>query len=222
MQVITWTLPLIAAYLLGSVPVGLLIGLARGIDVRQHGSGNIGAANVMRLLGFKWGAISLLGDAVKGCLAVLVCILAGTHGGLETTDPFVLNALGAALAIVGHNWSIFLAFRGGKGIATSLGTCMLLDWRIALGCFGIWLIAVAVTRYASVGSILATAAAATLGLIFLDPWPYKVLFILVAVFAVIRHHANIRRLVAGTEAKLGGRSSSQDSERAEEPNAGNA
>jgi glycerol-3-phosphate acyltransferase PlsY len=201
--VVTWLLPLIAAYLLGSVPVGLLLGLARGVDVRQHGSGNIGATNVMRLLGFKWGAVSLLGDAVKGCLAVLVCILAGAHAGLETTSALILNALGAALAIVGHNWSIFLAFRGGKGIATSLGTCMLLDWRIALTCFGLWIVVVAVTRYASVGSMLATAAAATLAAIFLDPWPYKVLFALVAVFALIRHHANIRRLIAGTESKLG-------------------
>ena len=166
----------------------------------------------MRLLGLRWGAVSLLGDAVKGALAVLVCVVVGSHAGLEGERAIVLNALGAASAIIGHNWSVFLGFRGGKGIATSLGTCLLIEWRIALSGFVLWIIIVLVTRYASVGSILATAAAAVLGVVFLDERPYELLFVLVAVFALIRHHANIRRLIKGTESKLGGRSEAAGTE----------
>jgi len=212
---VNWVLPLIAAYLLGSIPVGLLIGLAKGVDVRKHGSGNIGAANVVRLLGLKWGAVSMLGDALKGALAVLVCRLVGDWTDLAPPSAIVLTALGAAFAIVGHNWSVFLMFRGGKGIATSLGTCFVIEWRIALTCFVIWVVVVAITRYASIGSLLGTAAAGVLGVAFLDERPYQLLFVLVPVFGVIRHHANIRRLIAGTEAKLSQRGDSGERESAE-------
>ena len=212
----TWALPLTAAYVLGSIPTGLLLGLVKGIDIRTRGSGNIGAANVTRELGLRWGAASMFGDALKGALAVLVCRVVGSRAGFAPDSAVALNALGAALAIVGHNWSIFLLFRGGKGVATSLGTCLLIHWQIALFCFVLWAVVVVVTRYASVASILSTIVAAVLGPLFLQPLPYKLLFILVGVFALIRHHANIRRLIAGTEAKLGRRSDVEESESAED------
>lgn len=190
------------AYLLGSVPTGYLVARARGIDIRSVGSGNIGATNAFRILGKGAGSLVLAVDALKGALAVLVLprLLAG-----ETADVRVHAALLAGVcAVLGHNFTCWLRFKGGKGIATSAG--VLAAWApwpflATLGVFGVVL---AVSRYVSLASIVA-AAALPFAHAFLPPRSRSMVVIssVLAVLAIARHHGNIRRLLAGTERRIG-------------------
>jgi glycerol-3-phosphate acyltransferase PlsY len=194
------TVPVLAvlAYLAGSVPVGLLVGrMVKKVDLRDHGSGNIGAANAMRVLGPGWAAVVLVLDAAKGFLPVLAGRL------LELPAPAV--AVVAFLAVVGHNWSVFLGFRGGKGVATSLGVLAALDPVVALAATASWLLVVAVTRYASVGSLLGLAVAAAALPARGHPPCITVLGLVLLAVAVWRHRSNIGRLVRGEELRFGQR-----------------
>lgn len=190
------------AYLAGSIPTGYLVARARGIDIRGVGSGNIGATNVFRILGKGPGILVLLADALKGALAVLV--LPRWLGG-DGSDARMQAALVAGVcAVLGHNFTCWLRFKGGKGIATSAG--VLAAWApwpflATLGVFGVVLGA---TRYVSLASILA-AAALPFAQAFLPPRDRSLVGIssVLAILAIVRHHANIRRLVAGTERRIG-------------------
>lgn len=182
------------SYLIGAVPVGYLVARSKGIDIRRRGSGNIGATNVWRSLGPAAGLAVLTADAAKGAAAVLLgrWLIGG--------DAQLLTAL-AALA--GHSWPVFLGFRGGKIIATALGVFLLLDPAVTLVALAIWVAAVILFRYISLGSILAAASLPVLMLAWKRPWSLTLFGLAVAAIAVYKHLPNIRRLRDGTEPRLG-------------------
>jgi glycerol-3-phosphate acyltransferase PlsY len=183
-----------AAYLLGSIPTGLLVTRARGVDIRAVGSGNIGATNVARALGKPWALLVLAADAAKGFGPVFVARLYP-----ERFPPAAVAAAGLA-AIVGHMFTAFLRGRGGKGVATSLGVAVAVSPPIAAGCLAVYAAAYGATRLSSLGSLLGIwsfpAIAAVAGSV---PREFVALSVLVAVLVTIKHHANIRRLVRGEE-----------------------
>lgn len=188
---------LVIAYLLGSLPIGLVIGkAARGIDVRQFGSGNIGASNVWRTLGPTWGIIVFLLDVAKGLAPTLYA-----HG-IPRHAIWLPVATGLA-AVLGHNFSPFLKFKGGKGVATTLGVALGLSWQAALIAFAVWGIALAITRYISLSSMIGTVVGSALIWQFNDRgWPYGAFAILASAFVIFTHRANIARLRAGTERRV--------------------
>lgn len=189
------------AYLLGAIPCGFLIARARGIDIRTVGSGNIGATNVFRSVGKGWGILTFFCDALKGFIPawlfpLLACRLFGWAGGPA------IAVVCACLAIAGHNWPIYLGFKGGKGIATSLGALL----GIAPAAAGLaalcWIIIFLATRYVSVASIAAAGTVMLAGWFFYYRGSGLLLpgvLTLLGAMAIWRHKANIRRLLSGTE-----------------------
>jgi len=201
----------LTGYLLGSIPTGYLVAKARGVDIRGVGSGNIGATNVLRALGKPAGAFVLLMDALKGALAcwLPLILLVKLYSQEAPLGPLDLEpvALASGLgAILGHNYTCWLRFKGGKGVATSAGVLLVLMPRAFGVCLALWLLVLAATRYVSVASI---AAAVALPFVV---WAWRgspALVILAAVIgglAVYRHRTNVQRLLAGTEHRLGKRS----------------
>ena len=190
----------VMGYLFGSLNFAVIIGkLFYKTDVRQHGSGNAGATNVQRTLGSKAAAFVALGDFLKGIAAYFIAYLVG--GIFE--QPVLFACICGFAAVIGHNYPLYFHFKGGKGILTSLGLSFDIDWRAALITLAVSILIIALTRYVSLGSILGCIANVGLILLF-DADPLKIWFIaLLAVLAVIRHHANIKRLIKGEEAKLG-------------------
>lgn len=189
---------LIVAFLLGSIPFGIITAKAKGIDLKKVGSGNIGATNVFRALG-KWPAvITLIGDMGKGALAVAL----GRYGGV---DPLVEGLIGLA-AILGHNFSIFLRFRGGKGVATSIGVLLFYLPREALVTIAIWLFVVLFTRYSSLGALVAFGLL-PLSVYVFEPgdWTKVLIATLISALIIVRHRENIDRLIRGSERKIGRR-----------------
>jgi acyl phosphate:glycerol-3-phosphate acyltransferase len=196
---VSGVLAVLTAYLVGAVPVGFLIARAWGVgDIRAHGSGNIGATNVLRTAGRGPAVLTLLGDVAKGYLAVTAA--AAIAGG----DAWPVAAATVA-AIVGNCWSIFLRFRGGKGVATGLGAFLyLVPWAV-LPAAVVWLVITLSFRYVSLGSILA-ALCVPLGVLMLGyPGSRTVACAVGAAVVILRHHENIERLFAGSERRLGAR-----------------
>jgi len=187
----------IIAYLLGSIPCGYIIGKIRGKDIRRYGSGNIGTTNALRVLGLPAALIVLLGDTAKGLVGVLLGYRLGGSG--------MAAALSGIAAVCGHNWSLFLGFKGGKGVATSLGAAIGLSPVLVLPLVPVWLAAVVLTRYVSLGSILAALAAPIAALIMHQGWPVFSFALVAGAMIIWRHKSNIQRLRAGTELKLGDR-----------------
>jgi glycerol-3-phosphate acyltransferase PlsY len=189
----------LVAYLIGAIPVGLAIARAFGIgDIRRHGSGTIGATNVLRTAGKLPGVLTLLGDAVKGFAAVWVATRVA--GGLE-----VAAAVAAVAAVTGNCWSVFLGFRGGKGVATGLGALLsLIPWAIVPSAV-VFLVVVSTTRFVSLGSLLAAVGVPAAALALGYPTALVIASTVVAVIIVGRHHQNIARLLNGTENRLGRR-----------------
>ena len=174
------------------------MGRLRGIDIRQHGSGNIGATNVLRILGVGPAIVVFALDAAKGYAAVAICDAMGF-------GQYIVVA-GALLSIIGHTYSVFINFRGGKAVSTSLGVIIGLNWLIAATAFGIWCVLVAITRYVSVGSILAALSVPAMMIFWRAqnvPVAYQGLATLAALAIAVKHHSNIKRLLAGTEPKIG-------------------
>ena len=190
----------VMGYLFGSLNFAVIIGkLFYKTDVRQHGSGNAGATNVQRTLGSKAAAFVALGDFLKGIAAYFIAYLVG--GIFE--QPVLFACICGFAAVIGHNYPLYFHFKGGKGILTSLGLSFAIDWRAALITLAVSILIIAMTRYVSLGSILGCIANVGLILLF-DADPLKIWFIaLLAILAVIRHHANIKRLIKGGESKLG-------------------
>ena len=187
-----------AAYLIGSIPSGLLLARARGIDIRDFGSGNIGATNVSRALGKKLGAVVLVLDALKGASPVAAVLLLGYD---HNVDPFVITATGAA-AISGHCFSIFLGFYGGKGVATSLGVFCVLSPPAALIATAVFAAMYAAFRVASIGSVTG-AVSMTPSLLLLGASDAVVtLGIAATLLIVVTHRGNIHRLLHGQERKV--------------------
>ncbi len=184
------------AYLLGSVPFGLLLTRAAGLgDIRAVGSGNIGATNVLRTGRRGLAAGTLLLDAAKGALAVQ---LAGFLLGVW------LMPLAAVAAVVGHCFPVWLRFRGGKGVATGLGVLLALDWRVGVGACLTWLAVFAVTRLSSGGALAAFVVAPVLAALWSPPY-WWLAPLCVSALIMRRHEANIRRILAGTEPRVGAR-----------------
>lgn len=198
MSELGWVALLLAAYLLGSVPYGYIVGRIRGLDVRQHGSGNIGASNVMRLLGVPAGILVLLLDASKGYLGVAMMRMAGF-------DMPELLLLAGLCAVVGHTWSVFLRFRGGRGVASSLGVVIALAPTVAGIAFLSWVIVLVLTRYISLASVIAGAVLPIAMILLKQPGVYILGGFVIFILDVYRHVPNFRRLMAGTEPKIGHR-----------------
>jgi acyl phosphate:glycerol-3-phosphate acyltransferase len=190
----------IISYLIGSIPTGLVFGRAFAkIDIREHGSHNIGATNVYRSAGKTLGALTLLGDAVKGFLPVY---LVYTITGSETWA-----ALSALATFLGHLYPVYLKFSGGKGVATGLGVFLFLAPKPLVFCIGIFCIFLAFCRFVSLSSM--TAAVALPVLMIFSPHPYPRIYLataaLLAIMIIVRHKENIRRMINGEENKIGGK-----------------
>jgi len=192
----------VGAYLAGSIPFGVLIGRAwKGIDIRKYGSGNIGFSNALRLLGWKPAALVFLADAAKG--AVPVCVGQALLRSWQAPRADLLLLLLGLLPILGHSFSVFLRFSGGRAVTTTLGVLLGLCWPAAAIGLGLWIVVVALTRYISLASII--AALSVPGYMFLahrsNEW--KIFWSAIALLVILRHLPNILRLLAGTETKLG-------------------
>ena len=191
-------LGLLGVYLIGSIPVGFLVARAAGgFDIRGKGSGNIGATNVLRTLGPIPAVLTLLGDVAKGYLAVRAAEVLGP-------EP-AWGAAGALLAIVGNCWPVFLRFKGGKGVATGLGAFLALTPRAVLLAAGVWIVLAAAFRYVSLASILGCVGLALGAWLFGYTSMYAAAAACAAGLIVWRHHENVKRLLSGTERRLGGR-----------------
>jgi len=200
---------LAVSYLLGATPTGYLAGkLLTGIDIREHGSGSTGATNVLRVLG-KWPAlVVLLVDLLKGAAAIGFALwlsnLSGATSGQEAFVPWLVCLAGLA-ALVGHARSIWLKFSGGKSVATGLGVVLALSWPVGLGALLVFGVALAISRIVSLSSMLGAAAAIALVVVLDMPLPYRLLVIAGGLYVIVRHRANISRLLAGTEPRFGQR-----------------
>jgi len=198
-------------YLLGSIPFGWLIGRGVvGIDIRTAGSRNIGATNVARLVGFRWAVVTFLLDVGKGALpATGLPLLAHVVVGMEGSARLHVGLACGVAAILGHVFPLFLGFRGGKAVATSLGVMLGLIPVPTLIAFGVWIVLFALTRYVSLSSVVACAAFPVLHIVLTpEPWtarhlPVTIAAIALGVFVLVRHRTNIKRLLTGTESRMG-------------------
>jgi len=215
-----------AAYLCGSVPFGLLVGRARGLDIRAHGSGNIGATNVGRVLGRPWGVLVFVLDVLKGLLptaafGVLLRSWTGPAATHEAGAFLAWLAVGVA-GVLGHTFPVYIGFRGGKAVATSLGVALGV-WPYftlpALAAGVVWVGATLLSRYVSVGSVAAAGAFPVLFAVLAavraeywgsprQLWPMYVFAVAVAGLIILRHRGNLARLWQGTEPRIGGRKGS--------------
>jgi len=183
----------VLAYFIGSIPSGLIIGKTFfNIDVRQYGSKNIGATNTYRVIGLKAALPVFLCDALKGAAGVVL---------LSSYGPMYM-ILGGILAMMGHNWSIFLGLKGGRGVATGLGVLIALSPLVALLCFLVWGIIVYFTKLVSLGSIVAAALVPVLMYVTGESYWFVGFGGLAALFVIVRHWDNIKRLLAGNELKV--------------------
>ena len=180
------------AYLCGSVPFGVLLAKTQNMDIREHGSGNIGATNVARTMGKKAGLITLAGDVLKGLLVVFIAS--------QWFDSTMVTAMAGLAVFLGHLYSIFLNFKGGKGVATGLGVLSFAMPLSTLCSAGVFAISLKISGYVSLSSILAAISLPLLGIFFKMPLPYIYLATIVALFTLHKHHDNIVRLTQGTEA----------------------
>ncbi|MDP1628338.1 glycerol-3-phosphate 1-O-acyltransferase PlsY [Parvibaculum sp.] len=187
-------------YLLGSIPFGLLLTKAAGLgDIRDIGSGNIGATNALRT-GNRWVAIgTLIGDAGKGAVAVLVAGLLAARTGVDPTWMVSIAALGAFL---GHLFPVWLGFKGGKGVSTFIGILLALHWPVGLLFCATWAIVATVSRYSSLSALVA-ALLTPVYLAWLDQWHLVGLGVLLVILIYIAHRDNISRLLSGTESRIG-------------------
>ncbi len=188
----TLAVPIVVGYLLGAIPFGLLLTRLAGLgDIRRIGSGNIGATNVLRTGNKALAALTMALDIGKGAAAALIGATWGEHAML---------AAGAAV-LAGHIFPVWLGFRGGKGLATALGVVIVIGWPVAVLGFAVWLGVLILTRYSSLAGLVATVAAVVYAGFTLNP-ARAVLIAAFAVVVILRHHENIRRLIAGTESRV--------------------
>jgi len=189
-------LAVVVAYLVGAVPVGFLVARAFGLgDIRRHGSGTIGATNVLRTMGKGAAVLTLIGDVAKGALAVWL-------GRLVSVDA---APAAAVAAVVGNCWPVFRRFRGGKGVATGFGALLALVPLAVAPAAIVWIAITAGFRYVSLGSVLAALCVPLGAAMLAYPWPSVLASVVVAAIILLRHRENIGRLLAGTERRLGER-----------------
>ncbi|HEY1717608.1 MAG TPA: glycerol-3-phosphate 1-O-acyltransferase PlsY [Verrucomicrobiae bacterium] len=226
MPVLAYIIVAVVAYLLGSIPTGFLVAKAKGIDIRAAGSGNIGATNAMRVLGKPAGIFVLFMDALKGWMAcfcgMLVCVycfspnhnveINYSHANYEAAfnqfaEPHLI--LAGIFAVLGHNYTCWLKFKGGKGVATTAGVYLALA-PVALGiALAVFILAILITRYVSVGSIVA-AVALPIAVWFTNENLFlRIVTIALGAMAILKHRKNMQRLMAGTESRLGKKTSTE-------------
>lgn len=204
---LVYGLSLLAAYVIGSIPFGFLIGKMRGVDVRTVGSRNIGATNVYRTVGHSWGFLAFFCDFLKGLLPTIVAQTLAARSG-EASLACLPLAVGV-MTVAGHMWTCFMRFKGGKGIATGFGMLVALIPWLVLVAFGIFVVTVWISHYISLGSILAAAfllVSVWFPVLGTPGWrgnlPQCLLVAFVAAFAIWKHKSNIQRLAAGCENKI--------------------
>ena len=197
----------IVAYLLGSISFSIIVSKKlAGFDVREKGSGNAGATNVLRSVGKKGAALTLLGDALKGVVAVLFAIIVGAIA--KTADKALLVQIPGLCAVIGHTFPIFFEFKGGKGVATSLGVILMTNWKIGLICLVFALVLMALTKMVSMGSVGAAILFPILVLFIHTNFTisegssYFIYSIILAVIVAFNHRSNIQRILSGTENKI--------------------
>ena len=207
-MIVSYIAGIIISYLIGGIPFGYLIAIAKGIDIRTQGSGNIGATNVGRVLGKKYGLIIFLLDMLKGFVVVFfVPALISSAVNISTTTDNLLVIFCGFCAVLGHAFPVYLKFNGGKAVATSFGVFIwLMPISIAIA-FGVWLLTVIVTRYVSLGSMIGSMALVVAVVVVVDsPFGGNVYLTLmsvaVAILIIARHTSNIKRIIAGTEKKV--------------------
>lgn len=203
MSILCYIAVAVVGYLLGSIPTGFLVAKARGIDIRAVGSGNIGAANTFRAIGRSAGIFVLLMDALKGFVAVKLCyLILPLFGVTDPAQAIHYRVVAGIFAVLGHNYTCWLYFKGGKGIATTAGVYLaLVPLSVGLG-LAAFIIAVALTRYTSVGSMFAAVVLATTVIVTQHDLTLRIVTIALCILAILKHRTNIQRLMAGTENKI--------------------
>ncbi|MTI69908.1 MAG: glycerol-3-phosphate 1-O-acyltransferase PlsY [Firmicutes bacterium] len=188
---------ILVSYFLGNISTSYILGrIIEKKDIRNHGSKNAGATNALRVFGVKLAASTFLGDALKGVVAVIIGNYILGYSGM---------LIGAIFAVIGHNWPVFLKFKGGKGIATTIGVVLAINPLLAIISIVIGLIIIIKTKYVSLGSIIAMSILPLISLIVVRPFDEKFLIftLILSIMAVYRHKTNIERLVKGLESKIG-------------------
>ncbi|MEW6013213.1 MAG: glycerol-3-phosphate 1-O-acyltransferase PlsY [Elusimicrobiales bacterium] len=182
------------SYLIGSIPTAYIVGKLNKIDIRQHGSGNVGATNVYRVLGKKWGSVTFIFDFLKGFIPTYISLK-------FFQNPYMIMLVGA-LSIIGHIFTLFLSFKGGKGVATSTGVFMVITPYTLILALMVFLIFTALTGYVSVGTLTATSVFLITSLLSSINTEYKLMIVIVSVAIFITHIPNIKRLLKGEELKF--------------------
>ena len=185
----------VAAYLLGTIPSAFLAGKIKKIDVRKSGSGNMGATNVYRLLGKRWGIGVLISDAIKGGAAAYLCLFyLGPWGGVA----------GGILAMLGHSWNPYFGFKpSGKGVASGFGIITVLMPKVMILAITVFALVVALSKYVSLGSVMGALTAVVMSFVFAEPLAYIIFALIGASMVIIRHRTNLQRILDKTEPKLG-------------------
>ena len=201
----TYIIMAVIAYFIGSINFSVIIGRKMaGIDVREKGSGNAGSTNVLRTVGKKAAVLTLICDVLKGVVAVLIATLVGKIW--KELDGALLVQLAGIFVIIGHTFPIFFKFKGGKGVATSLGVLLITNWQIGLICLVFALVLMALTQMVSVGSIGAAILYPVLTLFisqnYIVPGTYIISSIIIAILVVFNHRSNVKRLLSGTENRI--------------------
>ena len=201
----TYIIVALIAYLLGSISFSVIISKKMaGFDVREKGSGNAGSTNVLRTVGKKAAILTLICDCLKGVIAILVAFIAGKI--MKNLDGALLIQLAGIFVIVGHTFPVFFKFKGGKGVATSLGVLLMVNWQIGLICLVFALIIMVLTRFVSLGSVAAAILFPVLTIFihtnYLVPGNYIVFGIILGAFVIFNHRSNVQRLLTGKENKL--------------------
>jgi len=201
---LVYLLLLLFAYLLGSFPTGYLAArILKGIDIREQGSGSIGATNVLRTLGKGPAIVVLLVDAAKGAIAIALAHFAFSFALAGVLSLPWLVALAGLAAVFGHSWPIWLNFKGGKSVATTLGILLSMSWQVGLGSFAVFALFLAISRIVSLSSIAAAISVSLLMILLHQPLPYQLFGIAAGIYVIWRHRTNISRLLAGTEPQIG-------------------
>lgn len=191
----------LVGYLLGSINFAIIIcKRMAGFDIREKGSKNAGTTNVLRTVGKQAAAMTLICDILKGVVAVLLAMLAASIW--DDADPEALKYLAGLMAIIGHTFPIYYGFRGGKGVATSLGVLLIVNPQIGLICLIFALVIIIATRWVSLGSILAATLFPILTIFMTDSFFAKVISIIMALLVIFNHRTNLKRLKEGTESKI--------------------
>lgn len=208
-MILAAVITVIAAYLIGSINTSIIISKIKKNDIRTHGSGNAGATNTLRVMGKGAAAAVVIGDALKAFLAAGAAALVAKWFSVTYPDALILKYLAVVSVVIGHNFPVFFGFRGGKGIVTSTAVIFTIDWRLGIIVLGVGIIAIILTRYVSLGSLMGCVMFPIVCYVrYMDaPWSYKKAVIILALFlgilGILRHKNNIKKLMTGTERKIG-------------------